>query len=122
MVESSAGGLGLGYIDKNDEYHIRLRDMIAKENDELRRSIPDITKPNVIRITAGIKSMGPESVQKILRRVKTFSKFTGDDDHYGHRNFGYFKHRKKKIFWTIDDYGGEDWHNLVLTVMLTDEW
>jgi len=122
MVESSSGGLGLAHIDMNDEYHIRLRDTIAKENDELRHSIPDITKPNVIRITAGIKSMGPESVQKILRRVKVFSKFTGDDDPYGHRNFGCFKHRKKKIFWTIDDCGGEDGHNLVLTVMLADEW
>ena len=122
MEKCSSGGLGLARIDMNDEYHIRSRDTIAKENDELRHSIPDITKPNVIRITAGIKSMGPESVRKILRKVKTFSKFTGDDDHYGHRNFGCFRHRGKKIFWTIDDYGGEDDCNLVLTVMLTDEW
>jgi len=122
MEECSSGGLGLAHIDMNDEYHIRLRDTIARENDELRHSIPNITKPNVLRITEGIMLMGTESVQKILQRVRASSKFTEDDDPYGHRNFGFFKHRKKKIFWTIDDYGGEDGRNLVLTVMLADEW
>ena len=122
MVKCSSGGLGLAYIDMNDDYHIWLRNTIAKENDELRHSIPNITKPNVLRITEGIKSMGHESVQNILRRVRTFSKFTEDDDPYGHHNFGYFRHRGKKIFWTIDDYGGEDDCNLILTVMLADEW
>lgn len=122
MRECSSGGLGLAHIDMEDGYHIRLRNEIAGENDDLRHSIPDITKPNVLRITEGIMLMGPESVQNILRRVRTFSKFTEDDDPYGHHNFGCFKRHKKKIFWTIDDYGGEDCCNLVLTVMLADEW
>lgn len=122
MEKYSSGGLGLHYIDMNDDYHIRLRDTIAEENDVLRRSIPDIMKPNIIRITEGIKSMGREPVQKILQRVKTFSTFTEDNDPCGHHNFGCFRHRKKKIFWTIDDCGGKDGYNLVLTVMLDSEW
>ncbi|MCD6311859.1 MAG: DUF3768 domain-containing protein [Elusimicrobia bacterium] len=122
MENYSSGGLGLRYIDMNDGYHIRLRDTIAKENDELRRSIPDITKPNIIRITEGIKSMGHKSVQNILRRVRTFSKFTENNDPCGHHNFGCFRYRGKNIFWTIDNCGGKDVYNLVLTVMLDSEW
>jgi len=119
MVECSSGGLGLAYIDMEDAYHIRLCDTIARENDELRHSLPYIWKPNALRVTKGVQLLGP---YLILKKVKAYNDFPEDDDPCGHHNFGWFMHKSKKIFWTIDDYGGEDGLHLALTVMLADEW
>ena len=119
MMEWSSSGLGLAYIDMEDEYHIWQRDTIARENDELRHSLPYIWKPNAIRVAQRVQLMGP---YLILKKVKDYNDFPEDNDPYGHHNFGWFMHKGKKIVWTIDDYGGEDGLHLVLTVMLADEW
>jgi len=113
-------GLGDLWVDNIED--VWPPEKITKENDALRRSIPCVKKNNALRITDGVRSMGSEAVRRILQRVKTYKKFTKDDAPYGHRNFGWFLYNKKKIFWTIDDYCGEDGDDLILTVMLADEW
>ena len=100
MRKCSSGGLGLAYIDMEDDYHIRQRNTIAGENDELRHSLPYIWRPNALRITKGVQLLEP---YMILKKVKDYNDSPEDNDPYGHHNFGWFMHKGKKIFWTIDE-------------------
>ena len=119
MRECSNGGLGLAYIDENDDYHIQEREKIARKNDELRSMLPYIIPPNALIITKGVQALG---AYPILKKVKAYNEFTKDDDPEGHHLFGCFTHKDKKIFWTIVDHGGYEGYNLALTVLLADEW
>jgi hypothetical protein len=55
-------------------------------------------------------------------KVKNFDDFNEDNDPYGEHDFGSFNHKGEEIFWKIDDYEGEEGWNLVLTVMLAEEY
>ncbi len=95
-------------------------------NDALRQSIPHLAPPNLLVITRGIADLVPEAVREILQEVKEFNDFSVDNDPWGEHDFGSCSYQSedsgKKIFWKIDDYAGQEGYNLVLTVMLAEEY
>jgi hypothetical protein len=88
----------------------------------LRARIPCVQKPDVLTITSGINSLGPEAVAGILAEVRDFKDFNEDNDPRKEHDFGCFTYAGNKVFWKIDDYDGEDGYRLVLTVMLAEEY
>lgn len=96
--------------------------MDAKTNDALRRQIPFVAKPNLLVMTRGIAALEPDEVAEIMSKVKHFDDFNEDNDPWHKHDFGSFQHKRKKIFWKIDDYNGQEGYNLVLTVMLAEEY
>lgn len=97
-------------------------EQIAARNDALRARIPYISKPNVLAITCGVAGLQPDAVADILREVKNIDVFPEGDDPWHEHDFGAFDHDGHKIFWKIDDYGGYDGYELILTVMLAEEY
>ena len=55
-------------------------------------------------------------------KVKNFDDFNESNDPYGEHDFGSFNHKGEEIFWKIDDYEGMEGYNLVLTIMLAEEY
>ncbi len=100
--------------------------MDKETNDALRQSLPNLAPPNLLLITRGIATLGSEAVREILQEVKEFNDFSEDNDPWGEHDFGSFCYQSeepgKKIFWKIDDYAGQEGYNLVLTVMLAEEY
>ena len=96
--------------------------MNSKDNDALRASIPHVRPPNTLFISRGVAALPVEEVSEILRKVKDFDAFTEDNDPYGERDVGSFEHYSERIMWKIDDYEGDQDLNLVLTVMLAEEY
>lgn len=96
--------------------------MDAKTNDALRQTIPLVTEPNLFLMTRGITSLDFNEVMEILEKVKNFKDFNEGNDPWKEHDFGSFEHNGKKIFWKIDDYAGHEGYNLVLTVMLAEEY
>lgn len=94
----------------------------AKRNDELRARIPSIHPPDRLLLTRGIASLPEEEVIQILRKVKEFDDFTEENDPWGEHDFGSFTQNGQKIFWKIDDYGGQQGWRLVLTIMFASEY
>ena len=97
---------------------------IAFSNDVFRR------QGFGVMVTRGIQDLGDEAVG-VLRAVREFNAFTGDNDPYGEHDFGSFSWKDEKIFWKIDYYDEslERWEDplsstcrRVLTVMLADEY
>lgn len=120
MRDCYVDDLELSNIEKQN---VQLQKKTAEENDELRNSILQIKNPNALRVSRGIRSLGKEAVRQILNKVKAYTKFTKGDDPYEKHDFGYFMYKSKKIFWTIVYTGGYNgYNNLVLTVLLADEW
>ena len=95
---------------------------IAKRNDLLRGSIPCICPPNVVVLTRGVANLRDVEVNEVLKKVRDFSEFTKDNDPWGEHDFGAFEHNGRKFFWKIDDYAGHEGYNLVLTIMLAEEY
>jgi hypothetical protein len=96
---------------------------IAKRYDSLRASIPVIVHPNIMVLTRGIYDKFNDSeVGDILQKVKYFNDFTPDNDPYGEHDFGAFIYKGVKIFWKIDNYNGQEGYQLVLTVMLAEDY
>jgi hypothetical protein len=84
-------------------------------------------------MTQGISHLPEQDKEDILTKVRTFNKFTPDNDPYGEHDFGAFDHKGEKIFWKIDYYdttltwGSEDpadpkQTRRVLTIMLASEY
>lgn len=96
--------------------------MNAKTNDLLRQSIPIVLSPNLLVITHGIACFTSDEVAEILQKVKDFDEFTSDNDPWGEHDFGLFDYKGNKIYWKIDDYAGYNNMNLVLTVLLAEEY
>ena len=96
--------------------------MNAETNDALRKTIPMIAKPNSLFITRGIAELNSDEVVEILARVKDFDDFKEENDPWKEHDFGSFDHNDRKIFWKIDDYEGHEGFNLILTVMLAEEY
>jgi len=95
---------------------------IAERNDALRASIPRIAPPNLLVMTGGISSLAVEHVDVIMEKVKTFDDFSKDNDPHKEHDFGAFTFHNSKVMWKIDDYAGHDGFELVLTVMLAEEY
>jgi len=96
--------------------------MNAQTNDQLRQAIPRVLPPNLLVVTCGIASLEDQEVAKILQKVKEFDDFDKDNDPWEEHDFGSFQHNGNKIFWKIDNYNGQDGYNLVLTIMLAEEY
>ena len=96
--------------------------MTAEENDRLRRSVPAVLPPSLLVMTRGVASLPPDEVAEIMTKVRDFDEFNEDNDPWKQHDFGSFQHNGHKIFWKIDDYGGAEGYDLVLTGMLADEY
>jgi hypothetical protein len=86
-----------------------------------------------VLLTAGINSKSTDDVANILSVVRSFNKFTLDNDPYGEHDFGSFDYKDDKIFWKIDYYDLNNQYlsanptdpnitNRVLTIMLAEEY
>lgn len=93
-----------------------------KRYDLLRSKIPIILPPDLLVITRGIACMGDLNVVQILEKVKKFDDFNEGNDPYGIHDFGIITHKNEKIYWKIDNYNGQEGYNLVLTVLLAEEY
>ena len=94
----------------------------ARRYDALRKSIPFVPKPNLLCLTRGFTATFPDEVPVILKLVKEFSAFTEANDPWHEHDFGAFEYKGEKIFWKIDDYGGQEGYELVMTVMLAEDY
>lgn len=103
---------------------------IAELNDNFRTSF---IGGRVLK-TAGIDALPADDQAAILRKVRSFDRFTEDNDPHKEHDFGAFEHPGAgRIFWKIDYYdraghaGSEDPANAaqtlrVLTIMLAGEY
>lgn len=96
--------------------------MTAEKNDELRKNIWDVQPPDKVVLTQGIVALGESTITGILRSVSEFDHFSKGDDPYREHDFGAFTYLGNKIYWKIDDYGGIEEINLLLTIMLSGEY
>ncbi len=96
--------------------------LTASRYDGLRKQIPFITAPNKLVCTAGIAEKFSHCMGRIMDQVKQYDTFTPDNDPWKEHDFGAFEFEGQKIFWKIDDFQGVDGLQLVLTVMLAEEW
>ena len=90
--------------------------------DALRKQIPFIRRPNILVITQGVQAEFEDRIQEVMQKVKAFNSFTEANDPWKEHDFGAFEIDNQKIFWKIDDYGGIDGYNLILTIMLASEY
>ena len=95
---------------------------IARRNDLLRRAIFQTGPPNALFLTRGVTAMGEVAVLEVVRKVQRFDEFRIENDPWGHHDFGAFYHDGEHIFWKIDDYRGAEGFELVLTIMLAEEY
>lgn len=101
---------------------------IAKENDVFRMTM--ITTPrHRILFTPGVAEAGDK--EEIITAVRTFKKFTKDNDPYGEHDFGAVEVNGTKYFWKIDYYDFDFFYGAdpkkgsvarLLTIMRADEY
>ena len=105
-------------------------DRIAELNDRFRK---DPLRHGRLMITAGVRDLGDDNVQRALRAIAQHDKIPAGDDPYGERDFAAFDLDGARIFWKIDyydltcAYGSEDPSDptktvRVMTVMLAEEY
>ena len=94
---------------------------IKERNDELRKNAPFAKGNNKIFFTDGVQALRDDFTD-ILMKVREFDDFTPDNDPHGEHDFGSFDHNGNKIFWKIDNYNGHDGIDLVLTILLAEEY
>jgi len=94
----------------------------ARRYDAFRKGIPFIQKPNILCLTRGIVDTFPDETPLILKMVREFSVFTEKNDPWHEHDFGGFEFKGEKIFWKIDDYGGHEGYELIMTVMLASDY
>ena len=103
------------------EYNVRER--AAALNDEFRTQ-----NSATYVVTHGI--LDNLDLQEVIKRVREYDDFGGDNDPYGEHDFGAFELQEQKVFWKLSCYGdpkqGIDQLSprceRVLTIMLAEEW
>jgi hypothetical protein len=97
---------------------------ISERNDAFRKAIPFSDNPkNKVFLTRGIYAEFSDSeVADIITAVRNLSEFTPDNDPYKEHDFGAIAFVGRKLFWKIDDYMGQDNTDLVLTIMLAEDY
>ena len=84
-------------------------------------------------VTVGVQEQGPDFVQSAMQAVRTFNKFSDDNDPWGEHDFGAVDVAGEAVFWKIDYfapdemYGSENPANegvtvRLLTIMLAGEY
>lgn len=103
---------------------------IARLNDTLRTTF----LTGSVVLTTGIRALPDQMQAEIITRVRTYDRFTPDDDPYGEHDFGAFEiEGAGRVFWKIDYYdlslcfGSADpadpkQTRRVLTIMLAEEY
>lgn len=111
--------------EADEEYTKQVREL----NDEFRKTFNGGIKV----VTEGVRSLGPNALSEIFRKVKDYSDFMPEDDPYGEHDFGTVQYKEDKIYWKIDYYDpGRNHHSLnkadpsattrVLTIMMSWEY
>ncbi|MFH1282045.1 MAG: DUF3768 domain-containing protein [bacterium] len=97
---------------------------IAERNDAFRRSIPYSDNPrNKVFLTRGIFAEYSDSeIADIITMVRNFGSFNEENNCYGENDFGKIVYLGRDIFWKIDDYAGQEDTELVMTIMLSEEY
>ena len=104
-------------------------DKIRALNDRARQSFTGCR----VLITRGIAELGDDAVHAILAAVRSYDRFTPNNDPYGEHDFGSFHWGEVQVFWKWDYYdldysmhspdpADETVTARVLTVMLADEY
>jgi len=104
-------------------------DRIRALNDHARQTFMGCR----VVITAGIQSLGTDSIAAVLRAVQSYDRFTAENDPYGEHDFGSFTHEGHTVFWKWDYYDLDfSMHSpdatdpnvtaRVLTIMLAEEY
>src|SRR5579863_8113663 len=70
-------------------------EQIRRLNDAFRTSMSG----GKVLMTAGVDALPSDVKTMVIRRVATFSEFTGDNDPHGERDFGSFEIAGQKFFW-----------------------
>jgi len=84
-------------------------------------------------VTRGIALLGEDAVHAMLASVRSYDRFTPDNDPYGEHDFGSFLWGQVQVFWKFDYYdldysmqspdpADETVTARVLTVMLAEEY
>jgi hypothetical protein len=74
---------------------------IAELNDRFRK---DPLRHGRLMITAGVRGLGDDSVQRALRAIAEQDDIPAGNDPYGERDFAAFDLDGARIFWKIDLY------------------
>ncbi len=102
---------------------------IANLNDALRRT----GAGGRLYLTSGVSAYPHDQLIQILRTVRDFDRFDGDNDPHGEHDFGAFEHDGTRLFWKIDYYDRDlrfaspdptdpKVTLRVLTILLAEEW
>ena len=111
-------------IEKTDR-RARIRDL----NDQLRQTFVG----GAVVCTPGILALPEQARTRVLQAVRTFDRFTADNDPYGEHDFGSFELDGERVFFKTDYYdrdlvaGSPDPTDpavttRVLTIMLASEY
>lgn len=120
------GTTSLDWVRKDSVPRMRVREL----NDQLRT---EGRGNGSVVITGGLRDRGEDFVRRVFEAVRTFDRFTNDNDPWGEHDFGAVEIEGEKIFWKIDCYdptltrGSENPANAmvthrVLTIMLASEY
>ena len=102
---------------------------IRELNDRARQSFTGCR----VAITRGIAKLGDSAVRAILAQVRSYDRFTPENDPYGEHDFGSFHLGEHHVFWKWDYYdldyamhsadpADETVTARVLTIMLAEEY
>ena len=108
---------------------LRAADAIRILNDEFRRTFVG----GVVLLTAGVETLPETSRRSLLKKVRSFETFDGDNDPHGEHDFGAIEEGGEKFFWKIDTYDRDmaahspdatdpSVTTRVLTIMLAEEY
>jgi len=114
-------------MSKIDE--VTKAEAIRRLNDAFRRSLVG----GSVMLTPGVSDLEPISLEQALIAVKSFDRFTSDNDPYSEHDFGSFDIAGQKLFFKIDyydpsmEFGSDDPTDpskttRVLTLMLAEEY
>ena len=79
----------------------RRSERIAELNDRFRKNS---LRHGRLMITAGVRDLGDDSVQLVLRTIAQQDNIPAGDDPYGERDFAACDVDGARIFWKIDLY------------------
>jgi hypothetical protein len=88
-------------IDERKEIEVSRR--IRQFNDALRTSL----QGGKLVLTPSVKALSDATVSQALLKLRTFDKFTKDNDPFGEHEFGSFEFADQKFVWKIEAFDKE---------------
>ncbi len=77
---------------------------IAVRNDYLRSFLPMMPNPHRLILSAHVSQLSRDEVFEIISLVRSFNKFTTENDPYKERDFGRVVFCDEVFFWKFDYY------------------